>query len=67
MVNELPNISDSWRGGVTDTAKVLGIARQTLRRYARIGKRNGGIDCTFGRNGRMVFIGRGSKRFFLKA
>lgn len=63
-----PDIPDSWRGGVSATCKVLGgekpISDDTLRKYARLGRRNGGLDWKPSKSGRMIFVGKEIKRFW---
>lgn len=63
LVNECPNISDTWRGGRAETARVLGIGVRTLDRKAALGKRYGGIDWYVGKRGK-VFVGKEIKRFW---
>lgn len=53
---------------MTDAQRVLGqpgkpIAYKTLDKYAKLGKRNGGIDWWPGRHGRQ-FTGKEIKRFW---
>lgn len=64
LVNMCPDIPDSWKGGMSATAKVLGINRDTLRKYAGFGKYGGGIDWKTSKNGRKQFSGREIKRFW---
>lgn len=65
LVNECPVISDSWKGGITAAAKILGLDRKTLGRYAALGKREGGIDWKISpRTGRKQFLGKEIKRFW---
>jgi len=63
MVPICPEIADAWRGGASETARVLGVDRKTLRRYADMGRRAGGIDWKPGKRGR-VFYGKEIKRFW---
>lgn len=62
-VNVCPDIPDNWRGGRSDTAKVLGCGLRTLDKYAELGRKFGGIDWKPGKRGRM-FNGREIKRFY---
>ncbi len=64
LVNVCPNIPDGWRGGVCDVSRVLGLHRETIKKYALIGKRYGGIDYRVTRSGRKTFTGREVKRFW---
>lgn len=65
LVNVCPDIPDSWKGSVSATARILGISRDTLYKYAALGKRGGGIDWTVSRsNGRKMFSGKEVKRFW---
>lgn len=64
LVKTCPDIPDNWKGGISDTAKVLGISPDTLRKYADLGKYNGGIDWRPTKAGRRVFIGKEIKRFW---
>lgn len=63
LVNVCPDIPDDWRGGRADTARILGIDPKTLDRRAEQGKRNGGIDWTPGKRGK-IFAGKEIKRFW---
>ena len=66
LVNQCPDIPDNWRGGITDAARLLGLHPDTLRKYARIGRRKGGLDAkpkTSGKRG-YVFSGKELKRFW---
>lgn len=62
-----PDIPDSWKGGVSATRKILGgdkpISWMTLDKYAKLGKRYGGIDWRPGKRGR-IFTGKEIKRFW---
>ena len=62
--NECPKVSDSWRGGVSETCRLLGISANTLRKYAQLGRKNGGIEWHPNRAGRMRFSGKEIKRFW---
>lgn len=64
MVNECPDISDNWKGGVVATAKILGISPKTLLRYATPVRSYDGIRYGIGRNGRKFFLGRDIKSFW---
>lgn len=63
-----PDIPDSWKGNLADTCRVLGddkpISANTLRKYAMLGKRCGGIDWRPAKSGKMVFTGKEVKRFW---
>lgn len=64
-----PDIPDDWKGGLSDVCKVLGLpnkpmSRETIRKYAALGKRFGGLDYLPGKNGRRVFLGKEVKRFW---
>lgn len=65
MTSSEPIVKPKDRYPIGEAAKVLGIDRKTLLSYAMLGKRNGGIDCHIGRNGRKVFNGAELKRFWL--
>lgn len=63
-----PDIPDTWKGSMADTQRILGepgkpIDFKTLDKYAKLGKRNGGIDFKPGKRGRQ-FIGKEIKRFW---
>ena len=66
LVKTCPDIPDNWRGGIGATAEILGLDRSTVRKYAKLGKRNGGIDSKPKPNGKlgMIFYGREIKRFW---
>lgn len=64
LVNVCPDIPDTWKGGMSATARVLGIDRDTLRKYANFGRRGGGIDWRPSKSGRKQFLGREVKRFW---
>ena len=69
--NTRPDIPDTWKGNMTDAQRVLGqpgkpIAYKTLDKYAKLGKRNGGIDWWPGRHGRQ-FTGKEIKRFGIRS
>lgn len=63
-----PEIPDNWKGNIADTCRVLGgekpISDDTLRKYAKMGKRHGGIDFGVSKRGKMVFTGKEIKRFW---
>lgn len=63
MVNVCPDIPDGWRGGRSETARILGISLRTLDVKATLGRRGGGIDWLPGRRGK-VFTGKEIKRFW---
>ncbi len=59
MVAECPQVALNSRYSIGEAAKILGIDRGTLRRYADRGSRNGGINYGIRRsNGRRFFTGR---------
>ncbi|MDE6329502.1 MAG: hypothetical protein K2L83_02195 [Muribaculaceae bacterium] len=69
LTNTCPDIPDNWKGGMNDVCRILGrpgkpMSRETLRKYAELGKKFGGIDYTPGINGRRVFSGKEVKRFW---
>lgn len=64
LVNTCPDIPDDWKGGITEVAKILGLDRKTLRRYADKGRKRGGIDWIPGKNGRKQFSGKDVKIFW---
>lgn len=43
MVNEIPNVKPTARYTVTETCKLLGIHRNTLRKYTDLGRIKSGI------------------------
>lgn len=63
-----PDIPDNWRGGVSATCRVLGgdrpLSANTLRKWARLGRRGGGIDWRPSGRGSMIFSGKEVKRFW---
>jgi excisionase family DNA binding protein len=61
MVTEEPKISDAGRYSVTETAKLLGIHRDTLRRYTESRLIKFGLRRT---NGRKFYLGSEIKRFW---
>lgn len=66
--NTCPEIPDDWKGGIADTCRVLGgekpVTEDFLRKWARIGRRGGGIDWLPTKKGRMSFCGKEIKRFW---
>lgn len=62
--NSCPDIPDTWKGGRSATAKILGIDPKTLDKYSLLGKKNGGIDWSLGKTGRKQFSGKEVKRFW---
>ena len=64
IVRICPEIPDCWKGGLSATARVLGLHPDTVRKYANLGKRRGGIDWRPSKNGRMLFTGKEVKRFW---
>ncbi len=63
LVKTCPDIPDDWKGGMSDTCKLLGISWKTLDKYAKLDNRRGGIRWK-PRNGRRLFSGREIKRFW---
>lgn len=63
-----PDIPDDWKGNIADTCRVLGgdkpVTEDFLRKWARIGRRGGGIDWMPSRSGKMMFLGKEVKRFW---
>lgn len=64
MTTICPEIPDGWKGGITAAAKVLGVHVDTVRKYAYLGKKHGGLDWKPAKNGRMQFFGKEIKRFW---
>ena len=69
LTNTCPDIPDNWKGGMSDVCRILGttgkpISRNMLRKYAELGRKNGGIDWIPGKNGRRQFCGKEVKRFW---
>jgi len=60
LVNVCPDIPDNWRGGMSDTSRLLGLSWKTLDRYVRLGY----IRCQTSASGRKQFSGREIKRFW---
>ena len=59
MTNLLPDIPDTARYGVNETAEILGVDRRTVHAYSRKGLLKYGIRRT---NGRKFFTGFEIKR-----
>lgn len=64
MVNVCPEIPDTWMGGRSATAKILGIDPKTLDKYAMLGPRQKGISFSMNKGGKKRFSGREIKRFW---
>ena len=64
LVTTCPDIPDTWKGGISQASRILGLDRKTLSKYASLGKRRGGIDWNMAANGRKVFLGKEIKRFW---
>lgn len=60
MTTEEPRVVDSGRYGMSDAAKILGVARCTLRRWIYAGRVNVGFRNL---NGRMFITGQELKEF----
>lgn len=60
MTPECPDISDKWRGGRSETARILGIDPKTLDKYVNLGR----IRYVRNKDGRKKFSGREIKRFW---
>lgn len=60
MTPTCPDIADKWRGGRSETARILGIDPKTLDKYVRFGR----IRCESNQDGRKWFFGREIKRFW---
>ena len=60
-----PDIPDSWKGGVSDVARLLGetkpLSTDTIYKYVKLGRRNGGINSKRGLNGRLQISGKETK------
>ena len=61
MTTEEPRVVDSGRYGMSDAAKILGVARCTLRRWIYVGRVNVGFRNL---NGRMFVTGKELKRIW---
>lgn len=59
MTTEEPRVVDSGRYGMSDAAKILGVARCTLRRWIYAGRVNVGFRNL---NGRMFITGQELKK-----
>ena len=64
MVNVCPNIPDDWRGTIAEASKILGLHRDTIRKYADVGRQAGGLDWKPSKKGRKTFTGKEIKRFW---
>lgn len=64
--NVCPNVPDNWRGNLSEAAALLGIHRDTLRRYVKVGRRQGGIDAQINRKGQFRISGKEVKRFWVE-
>lgn len=64
LVNICPDISDNWKGGVCDVARVLGLSENTIRLATFKDIRDGGLRFGVGKNGRKKFSGKEVKRFW---
>ncbi|MDE6268209.1 MAG: hypothetical protein K2M04_03910 [Muribaculaceae bacterium] len=64
LVNICPDIPDDWKGGVTDTARILGLSDDTIIRYTKLGRKGGGIEGKKSKRGRTVYYGKEIKRFW---
>lgn len=67
--NTMPEIPDSWRGGIAAACRVLGnegrpLSKTTLKEYCAKAVSQGGIAWTVGVNGRKVFKGSELKRWW---
>jgi len=60
LVNVCPDISDNWKGGMSDVCRILGINWKTLDRYVKMGKVNATADI----KGHRKFSGKEIKRLF---
>lgn len=71
LAKTCPDIPDNWRGNIADTCRVLGgekpLSRDTLKKYALLGRREGGIDWKpkRGLKSGMTFSGKEVKRFWM--
>lgn len=63
LVKVCPDIPDDWRGCLADVAREIGLDRDTIDKYAKLGRRNGGIDWIPGKRGK-IFTGKEVKRFW---
>lgn len=56
-----PDIPDSWKGGITEVAKLLGedkpISQTTVQKYTQLGCNIGLFNISKGLNGRVQYSG----------
>ncbi len=68
LCKKCPEIPDTWRGSITDVAKILGgekpLSRKTVRKYIERGHSKGGIRASIAKNGRMRISGKEVKRLW---
>lgn len=64
LVTSRPNLPDTARLPLGKAAGELGMSRNTLAKYAAMGRRMGGVDSVIGSNGRRMFYGKELKRFW---
>jgi len=63
MVNEEPKVSPNARYSIGEAAQILGVHRNTLRRYTNTGPT--GISCGFRKsNGRKFYTGKDIIKFW---
>lgn len=59
-----PDISDDWKGGITDVCRILGderpLSSKTVRKYIRLA----GVKPQIGTNGRMLLTGKDVKHLW---
>lgn len=59
-----PDIPDSWKGGISDVARILGgdrpVSRETVKKYIRLGK----LKARVGVNKRLVITGKEVKHLW---
>lgn len=62
--NTCPDIPDSWRGGISDVARILGgdrpVSRETVKKYIRLGT----IRALVSPSNRLVITGKEVKRLW---
>lgn len=62
--NTCPDIPDSWKGGISDVARILGgdrpVSRQTVKKYIQLGK----LKARVGVNKRLVITGKEVKHLW---